>query len=64
MRVKIVEFGEADSFHGKVYAPIGEIGTLATEDIADGFAEGRFYPDSGGLYYYFLQVKTKPIYDA
>ena len=65
MRVEITEVGKLDGHYGHSYTRsiIGRKGTLATERIdKNGFACGPFYQDDG-FANYFLQVKTKPIFD-
>lgn len=67
MRVEIVEIGKGDAHYGNLYTHtlIGLKGTLATKSIdKDGFADGQFYRDDTSNFCYFVEVKTKPIFDA
>jgi len=65
MRVEIVDVKEGDSHYHIKELLIGQTGTLSTKNLwGEGFNSGRFYPDDDSNHYYFLYVKTKPIYDA
>jgi len=65
MRVEIVDIEEIDAYADSRSDLTGMTGTFATKTLRDdGFSSGRFYPDDNSDYYYFLSIKTKPIYDA
>lgn len=63
MRAEIVEISKIDD-HYDDWDLIGATGTLATDRVYGDFVSGWFYPDDSEIQYYFVEVKTKPIYDA